>query len=162
MAADISRDVVLTQLLFDQLHRRKDRTFRTPSAEAGWAGRNHFCQGLDLGARQHRIGAWQRRAIAKHRRFEFLEEGLDALHQHASCVVAAHRQAILAGHPGLYVLAAQRRVYRLLEIVGMTFLDHQHCALALAEAHHFVVEQGIGDIQHIERHSRVAIAVGQT
>src|SRR5438067_1677329 len=48
MTADIGCDVMGAEILFDQLHRRKNRSLRTAGAEARRARRHHFGQRPDL------------------------------------------------------------------------------------------------------------------
>ncbi len=62
---------------------------------------------------------------------------------------------------GLHVGAAQDGVDRLLDEVGLAFLDHQHGALAGAEAHELLVDQRIGDVEHVERDAAGAEDVGE-
>ena len=56
---------------------------------------------------------------------------------------------------------AQNRVDRLLDVVRLAFLDDQHRVLADAERHQFVVDQRIGDVHDVERHTRRAPDVGE-
>ena len=44
---------------------------------------------------------------------------------------------------------------------GLPFLDHQHGALAGAEAQHLALDHRVGDVQHVDRQLRAAVDVGQ-
>ena len=47
-------------------------------------------------------------------------------------------------------------------VVGLAFLDHQHRASCREQKRtHFVVDQRIGDVQHVQRHAAGAERVGQ-
>ena len=91
----------------------------------------------------------------------FVDELADAVAHHAAGVFAGHRQHVLAVHPGLDVGAAQDGVDRLLDVVGLAFLDDQDGLLAGAEADELLVDQRIGDVHHVERHLAVAERVGE-
>ena len=84
------------------------------------------------------------------------QKGFDALHENGCRIVAAHRQHILAGDPGMDVAAAQDRVDGLLQIFRMAFLHHQH--RLLAEPLSKLVSKGAhallrtADIQGVRRH----------
>ena len=62
--------------------------------------------------------------------------------------------APLPMHARLHVGAAQFDIDRLLDVVGMAFLDHQHGALAGAEFADLLRHQRIDDIEHIDRNAR--------
>ena len=57
--------------------------------------------------------------------------------------------------------AAQLHVHRLLDVFGMAFLDHEHGALAGAEAAQLLGHQRIDHVEHQERHPRGAEDVGE-
>ena len=62
-----------------------------------------------------------------------LKKCREPFEQHIGGVLAGHRQQPLAEQRVLMSRAAQFDVERLLDVVGMSFLDHQHGALARAE-----------------------------
>lgn len=152
---------MLAQLLFDQLHCRKDRPLRTADAKAGRARRHDFGERPDLGVVENGRRIRQRRLVAEQHAGMGLEEGLDALHQHLRRIFATHRQRVLAGDPRLDVAAAQDRVQRLLDIFRRAFLDHQNGLFAGAEFGQLVIDQRIGDVEHVQRHGTVAIDIGK-
>ena len=50
---------------------------------------------------------------------------------------------------------------RVLDVGGLAFLDHQHGLLALAERKDFVIDQGIGDVEHVKRDLALAVGVSE-
>ena len=76
-------------------------------------------------------------------------------------VVAGLRQRALAVDAGLDVGAAQLDIDLLLDVVGRAFLDHQHRALAGAERAHFLRHQRIDAVEHMDRHARRAVDLGE-
>ena len=89
------------------------------------------------------------------------EEAGEAVEQHVGGVFAGLRQHALAVDAGLDVGAAQLGVDRLLDVVGIAFLDHQHGALAGAELAHLLRHQRIGDVEAVDRDARIAEHVGE-
>ncbi len=60
------------------------------------------------------------------------------------------------------VAALQDRVDRLLDEVRLALLDDEDVALANTEGGDLVVDERIGNVQHMDRHSRRAVDVGDT
>jgi hypothetical protein len=89
------------------------------------------------------------------------QERLDAALENLAGVFARARQHLLADHLGLELRLMQHHVEVLLDVLRLTLLDHQHGALAGAEAHDLLVDQRIGDVEHIERQLGAAEAIGQ-
>ena len=89
------------------------------------------------------------------------EEGREAVEHDLGGVFAGLGERPLAEHAGRDVGAAQLHVDRLLDVFGMAFLDHEHGALAGAEAAQLLGHQGIDDIEHQERHPRGAEDIGE-
>ena len=88
-------------------------------------------------------------------------ERLEAVAHHAAGVLARHRQHALARDAGLHVGAAQDRVDRLLDEIGLSFLDHEDRVLALRELDDLPLHQRIGHIEHAQRHARAPERVGK-
>ncbi len=161
MAADVGRDVMLAEFLLDELHRREDRPLGTADAEA-WRTRGHdFGELLHSGIGENRSRIRQRRLVAKQLASVGREKLAQARRQHRRGVFAAHRQHVLAGDLRLDVAAAQDGVEIALDIVRRALLDHQHGFLAAAEFDEFVLDQRIGDVEHIERDGAAAVGVGE-
>ena len=76
-------------------------------------------------------------------------------------VYSPARGRALAEHAGLDIGAAQLGVDRLLDVVGIAFLDHQHRAFARAELAQFLGHQRIGDVEHVDRDAACAVEVGE-
>ena len=57
--------------------------------------------------------------------------------------------AFQVGAPG--VRARADRMQALLDEFGLAFLDHEHGALAFAEAEHFAFDQRVGDVENVDR-----------
>jgi len=161
VAADIGRDVVLAEFLFDKLHRREDRSLGAADAEPRGAGRHHFGEALDLGIRQNGRGARHGRPVAEQARRMGFDERFEALHQHGRRIFAALRQDVLAAELGLDIAPPEQRVQRLLNVFGLAFLDHDHRLLAKAEVDDLLVDHRIGHVHHIDRYDRVAVDVGE-
>ena len=53
----------------------------------------------------------------------------------------------------------QFRPQRLFDEGGVAFLNHHQAVLALRELKKLIFDKGIGDVQHIERHVRVAVDI---
>ena len=160
MAADIGGDVVRAELLLDQLHRGEDRPLRTADAEAGRARRHRLRQIGDVEASPARSGArrgrWQQVAARSSRRKAPTPSSMTC-----AGIFAGHRAGVLAEQPGRSAGLVQHRAEGLLDVVRLAFLDHQHRVLARAEVEELVVDQRIGDVQHIERHVGAAADVGE-
>ena len=80
---------------------------------------------------------------------------------HAAGIFAGHRQHALAVDPGLDVGAPQDGVDGLLDEFRLALLDDQDRLLAGAEADELVVDQRIGDVEHVERNAAVAEHIGE-
>ena len=161
MAADVGGDVMLAELLLDELHRGEDRPLRTAGAEA---------------RRPHRHRPWRAPGYRRvgRRRVGRAQRGRTASPAHAragmsqcrrACTWPVYSPAIGRGPlPTSFVAAAglvEHRAEGLLDIVGLAFLDDQHRVLVVAEVDELVVDQRIGDVEHIERHFGLAIEVGE-
>ena len=94
-------------------------------------------------------------------RLGVLQKGRKPFQQHLGGVFAGLRQRPLAEYAGLDVGAAQFDVDRLLDVIGMAFLDDKHGALAGAEFADFLWHQRIDHIEHQQRHARGAEHVGK-
>ena len=99
-------------------------------------------------------------ALEQFRRIHFNKAG-DALEHYAAGVFTSHRQHVLAVKACLHIGLAQYRVDVLLYEVWLPFFDQQNAALADAKAFELVVNQRVGDVEHIQRHLRLAEGVGQ-
>ena len=163
MAADVGRDVRRAEFALHQLERREHRPLRAAGAE----GRR---------ARRQRARARRRLSpCARSGRAPFratvsasMPCGCAACRKAArpssstsDGVFAGLRQQVLAVHLGLDVGAAQLDVDRLLDVVGLAFLDHQHGALAGAEFADLLRHQRIDHVEHQHRHARGAERVGE-
>ena len=82
------------------------------------------------------------------------QEALDALQHHGARVFTRHRQRALADDARRTAAGGQHRADRLFDELGLTFLDHEHGALALGELTHLLRQQRIRDIQDVDRHLR--------
>ena len=80
-----------------------------------------------------------------------LQDRLDSALQYRAGVFTRARQDALADDFGLQVRLAQGHVQTLLDVLGLAFLDDQYRLLAGAEANDFLIEQRIGDVEHVER-----------
>ena len=149
MAADVGRDVRRAELALHQLERREHRPLRAAGAEGGRARRQRAERGggfrlvRDEPARLLRDG-FGVEAVRPRR----LQEGGEALQQHFRRIFAGLRQRPLAEHLGLDVGAAQLDVDRLLDVVGVAFLDDQDRALAGAEFADLFRHQRIDHVEH--------------
>ena len=162
MAADIGADVGRADLPLRELDGGEHRAFRTAGAEIRRARRNiadssHHRRLMGEHLFRicgHRIGinsGWTR----------LLQERRDAAQKYFRRVITAARQASLPEDARRNVGAAQDDIDLLLDVVGRTFLDHQHGALADAELLHFLRHQRISDVEHIDRNSRDAVQIGE-
>ena len=135
-----------------ELDRREDRPLGAADAEARRPERQGPAQqALRLGA----AGARRLEALARLAEVDVVgrlgEEFQQAVGHHLGGVLARHRQHVLAVELGVDVALAQDGVDRLLDVVGRTFFDDQHGALALAEIDDLVGHQRVGDVQHQRR-----------
>ena len=162
VAADIGGDVVFAELLLHELHGGEDRPLRTADTEAGRPRRHRLGERLDLRIGQHRVRVRRRRRIAEQRIGVTLEKCLQPLGDDHRRVFTGHRQHVLAADPGLDVAAAQDGVDRLLDEFRLALLDDQDRLLVRGKFGDLVVDQRIGDVEHIDRHRRLAIDVGET
>ena len=55
-------------------------------------------------------------------------------------------------HPG----PTQHRMDRLLVVIGLAFLHHQHSLLAVAKPQQFRVDERVGDVHHVQGDARLA------
>ncbi len=94
-------------------------------------------------------------------RLGLLEECRQAFEQHVGGVFAGLRQRAFAEHAGLQVGAAQFDVDRLLDVIGIAFLDDEDAALAGAEAADLLRHQRIDHVEYEHRHARGAVDVGE-
>ena len=159
VTSDVSRHMVLAELLLDHLHRGEDRTLGTAGAQARRPRRDHLLELCDGGVRENGTRGRHGRPVAEQPRLVLLEEGLQAGKQHLGCVVAAHGQHFLTRQLRVDVAPAQDRIDGLLDILGLAFLDDQHRLLARAEVDHFGVDHGIGDVEHVKGYLRVTVGV---
>ena len=159
MAADVGRDVVLPELLLDQLGGGEDRPLRAADAEARRAAGNDADEVGDFVAVAALVG--RPHLARQHVRRLGAQEGADAVQHDLAGIFAGHRQMFLADDPGAAAGLVQHRGHRLLDVVGLAFLDHQHRILAFAERQELVVDQRIDGVQHVERNLGLAISVGK-
>ena len=89
------------------------------------------------------------------------EEFRNAVEHDLAGIFAGHRQEALAGKLRAAAGLVEHGAEGLFEIVGLAFLDDEHRVLVLAEGEELVIDQRIGDVQHIERHFGVAIEIGE-
>ena len=102
-----------------------------------------------------------RTSLGQHVRRFRAQESADAVEHHLAGIFAGHRQRFLADELRAAAGLVQHRGKRLLDVVGLAFLDDQDGVLAFAERQELVVDQRIDGVQHIERHVGVAIGVGK-
>src|SRR5208337_2004044 len=113
-----------------------------------------------IGQQRRRIGP--RRLVAQQLPRVDDKEFADALGQDRDGVFSAHRQDVLARDSRRDVASAKDRIEIALDVVGRALLHHQHRLLVAAELNQFLFDQGIGDVEHVERHGRLAVGVGET
>ncbi len=89
------------------------------------------------------------------------EEHRKAFEHHVGGVLAGLGQRPFAEYARRDVGAAQLDVDRLLDIVGMAFLDDEHGALTNAERAQLLRHQRIDDVEHQQRHPRRAENIGE-
>ena len=150
--------MVLAQLFLDHLDRCEDGPFGATRAKRRWARVHlgHRFADRQLVARLncgHRCGQQVRRVLR--------DECPDAFEHHPAGVFAAHGQHVFAVDLGVQTRFVQDAVDVLLDEVGLAFFHHQQAALAGAKAFEFIVDQGVGDVQHIQRNVGLAEIVGQ-
>ncbi len=159
MAADIGRDVMRTELLFHELHRREDRPLRTADAKPRRSRRHDFRERLYLVAGEHRLRVRRRRSVAEQFARVRLEEATQSVGEDVGRIFAAAWQDVLAGDARVQVAPMQDGRDRLLDEFGLPLLDHEHRALASAEGRELVVDQRVGDVHDVERHGCLAVDV---
>ena len=77
-------------------------------------------------------------------------------------IFPGHGKDILAMQPGRGTGAQQMRGQMLFDEFGLAFLDHQHRRLAIAKRQEFFGNNGVGDIQAVNRHLRRTVKISQT
>ena len=162
MAADVGRDMGRADLALDELDGGKHRPLRTTGAEirrprrdvAGIGHGRRLVREKFFRALGNRIGidaGWTRLG----------EERGDAAQQRLGIVITGARQTAFAENARRYVDATQDHIDLLLDIFGRALLDHQHGALADAEVLHFLGNERIGDVEHIDRNAAAAVEIGE-
>src|SRR5699024_3986506 len=66
----------------------------------------------------------------------------------------------LAFNYSLHTVTTQYGVDVVLDILGLAFLDHQDRFLAGTELYDLIVDQRVGDIEHVQWYAGVAITIG--
>ncbi len=165
MAADVARDVHRAHVLLRELEGGEHRPLGAADAHAGRArgqgtahGLGHVGAALRI-ALQPGAGRRQRSGIDGQ---VLLDEARQALRHHLGRVLAGAGQQVLAVQRGGDAGAAQQRGEFLLDVLGLAFLDHQHGALALAEALELLGHQRARHVEHQHRDPGFAEGVGQT
>ena len=162
MAADIGADVGRSQFALHQLDGSEHRALRAAGAERRRARRQRAERGSGLLFVRDQAARFFRHAVGVEAvRPGVLQKRREAFQQHVGGIFAGLRQRPLAEHAGLHVGAAQFDVDRLLDVIGIAFLDHQHRMLAGAEFADFLRHQRIDHVEHQQRHARVAEHIGQ-
>ncbi|MCY1226862.1 hypothetical protein D9M72_391120 [compost metagenome] len=175
VAADVGAHMVLADLALDQLHRGEDRALRAAGAEAGRARMHalvdqllrfqHFgCHGVDGGGGRLHQGDHLTCRLRFRQRFDLavlLQEGAQPLEHGRSVVFASERQQVLAMQRRGGTGHAQDVGGVLLDKVGLAFFQHQHRALARAEAFPLRIDQRVGHVRHVQGDLRLAEHVGQ-
>ena len=164
VAADVAAHVMRAELALDQLHRGEDRPLRAAGAErrraaVHLAGDGLLCAGEPLARGRSR----RRRA----RRFGEQIGAMAAMNFRRPSRTTPPVYSPAIGSMSLpstrvWTSARRRMVFdRLLDVVGLAFLDDQDRLLAGAEAHELVVDQRIGDVEHVERDAASPEDVGE-
>ena len=71
-------------------------------------------------------------------------------------VLAGPRQHVFAMDGGAHAGTAQHRMDRLLVVIGLALLHHQHRLLAIAKTQQFRVDERVGDIHYVQGDARLA------
>ena len=77
-------------------------------------------------------------------------------------VLSRHWHDVLAVDTGLNVLPSEHCLDTLLDVLRLTFLEHQHLLLTRTELHQFIGDQWIGNVETIDRDIRVTVDIRQT
>ena len=169
VAADVAADVQRPELALQQLHRGENRPFRTAGAESGGTSRQQARERLHLlgglaRAPAHGLGRRPRRGARplEHARVLTPQERLEAaLAAPGRCI---RPRAAADPLPMILVCrsALRRIMCRLCSMYsGWPSSTISIALLARAEADDLLIEQRIGDVEHIERQRVAAERIGQ-